>query len=76
MKNLKGTQENVATDLHYIKDQLTKVNLDLETQKRRNIRLQTQSKRSNIKFFNVPESETQGYRKGAETSPSKRAKNV
>ena len=60
MKNLKATQENFATDLHNIKDQLTKANLDLETQKRGNIRLEAQSRRSIIKFFNVPKSETDG----------------
>ena len=32
MKNLKATQGNLATELHNIKDQLTKANLDLETQ--------------------------------------------
>ena len=66
MKYLKATQENFATDLHNIKDQLTKTNLDLETQKRRNIRLEAQSRRSNIKFFNVPESETDGSPKEIE----------
>ena len=43
MKNLKATQENFATDLHNIKDQLTKATLDLETQKKRNIRLEVDS---------------------------------
>ena len=66
MKNLKATQENFATDLHNIKDQLTKANLDLETQKRRNIRLEAQSRRSNIKIFNVPESETDSSAKETE----------
>ena len=66
MKTLKAMQENMATDLHNIKDQLTKANLDLDSQKRRNIRLEAQSRRSNIKFFNVPESETDGSPKETE----------
>ena len=66
MKNLKATQENFATDLRNIKHQLTKTNLDLETQNRRNIRLEAQSRGSNIKFFNVPESETDGSPKETE----------
>ncbi|XP_078355540.1 uncharacterized protein LOC144640211 [Oculina patagonica] len=66
VKTLKTTQDTFANDLLNIQDQLNKANLDLEEQKRRNIKLEAQSRRSNIKFFNVPESETDGSNKETE----------
>ena len=57
VKSLKASQQKLATDLLNNKELLDKANQDLEVQKRRNIKLEAQSRRSNIKFFNVPETE-------------------
>ena len=65
-KSLKPTQENHATELLNIKELFERANQDLEAQKRRSIKLEAQSRRSNIKFFNVPETETDGSSKETE----------
>ena len=66
VKSLKATQENHATDLLNIKELFERANQDLEAQKRRNIKLEAQSRRRNIKLFNVPETETDGSPKETE----------
>ena len=68
VKSLKATQENHATELLNIKELFERANQDLEAQKRPNIKLEAQFMRSNIKFFNVPETETDGSPKERETS--------
>lgn len=60
VKSLKATQENLAAESLNNKELLEKANQDLEAQKRCNIKLEAQSRRSNIKFFNVPETESDG----------------
>lgn len=66
IKSLKVTQDSFATDLLNIQVQLNKANLYLEMQTRHNIKLEAESRISNIKFFNVPESETDGSTKETE----------
>ena len=56
-KDLRKIQKEMKTELDNMKAKLLTVDQQLQKQTTRNIKMEAQSRRSNVKFFNVKETE-------------------
>ena len=56
---LKQNQTNAAEELSEVTEKVIKANMEVDQLQRRNIKLEAQSRRNNIKFFNVRENEVE-----------------
>lgn len=56
---LKQNQTNAAEELSEVTEKVIKANREVDQLQRRNIKLEAQSRRNNIKFFNVKENEAE-----------------
>ena len=67
INDLRKHQANTEEELKVMKEQVIDANQELDLLQRRSIKLEAQSRRNNIKVFNVKETETMDSFKGTES---------